>query len=77
MKVPDTAFNISEIFDDVSKNFVSMDKSQLLKLPKKILFEIITNKNLLVSSEDDLFDFIIELFDKSEDKNNEIGLIDF
>ena len=65
-------FNCSNIIDFISSHFYSLDKNKIKKLPKTVIYSIISNQKLKLESEDSLLDFIQELF---EDDDKEI--IDF
>lgn len=74
----------STIIDFISSNFYSIDRTSLLKYPKKVLLSIISNKNLQLESEDSLFDFINEIysneyseFSVNEEPENNINIINF
>lgn len=64
-------FDSNQIIDIISSNFFQIDGKKLLQLPIPILYSIISNKNLKVSNEDSLFDFINAIF-KEEQKNENI-----
>lgn len=59
-----------EIINAISSHFYSIDQEKLKKLGKPILFEIISNENLKIESEDSLFDFINELFNDDNYESN-------
>ena len=74
--------SFEEIFDDLSNNFdymryinfisshfYSIDHNKLVKLPKSLLYSIISNKKLRITSEDSLLDFVTEIF--KNDENDE------
>lgn len=65
-------YEFSEIIDFLSKNFYLLDKNELLKLNKSILFSIISNDHLTIENEDILLDFINQIF-KVKNHKNEIG----
>lgn len=68
----------SKIIKYISSNFYRIEENKLLTIPAKILFSIIFDENLVIESEDSLFDFINKLF--SEEKVNddeEINIISF
>ncbi|KAK8891019.1 hypothetical protein M9Y10_028222 [Tritrichomonas musculus] len=64
-----TEFSYSDLIDFISSHFFSIDQSKLIKMPKSILFSIISNKKLRITSEDSLLDFITEIF--KNDENDE------
>lgn len=64
-------FNYSSIIDKISSHFYSIDSFKLLKLPKSILYSIISNKNLKIKSEDSLLDFINRIFSNNTNEDNE------
>lgn len=67
-----------ELFDSISTNFCNLDKEKLISLPTRVLYKVITNEHLKITSEDSLLDFINELFESKEKvENNELGLIEF
>lgn len=55
-------FSFKSIIEFLSSNFCSIDQKDLLKLPKSILFTIISNDHLVLKDEDSLFDFIQQIF---------------
>lgn len=57
--------------DTISSHFYEIDRNKLFQLPKKILYEIISNNNLKIESEDSLFDFINELFHEENEEQDE------
>lgn len=65
-------------FDIISGHFTSIEETKLLKLPKSILYSIISNTHLTITSMDSLFDFITKIFknDEIEEKSN-LNLISF
>lgn len=69
-------FREDECIKFISKNFYKYEKVNLLKLPKTILYSIISNKELIIQSEDYLFDFINELF-SSNSNESEIDITTF
>lgn len=66
---PMLKINHEQLLDEIAESFSSLERSELLEVPKSILYQIISNKNLKVLSEDDLFDFIIDAFDKNDVNN--------
>lgn len=74
-KIPSTFQVLDELnlIDILSTRFYSINPDLLKKLPLHILYQIISNKNLRLENEDNLFDFIQMIFkDKynDEDKQN-------
>ena len=71
----------------MARYFYSIDQDKLLQLPKSILYEIITNKNLKLRDEDMLIEFIQKVYstyseyfdDEDEEKDDEekINIISF
>lgn len=60
---------LTNLIEPISKNFDKIDKNLLKKMPKPILFSIISNEQFNISSEDSLFDFITDLFDEVDEKS--------
>lgn len=83
------AFNYKSVINYLASHFYSIDQDKLLRLPKSIIYKIITNKNLKLKDEDSLIDFIQKIFsdsqygDEEEDNSKEeedeekIGIISF
>lgn len=65
-----SGFDYQSLFDYISSHFYLIDQEKLLKLPKLILYSIISNEKLKLYDEDSLYDFINSIFSK-EDSNNE------
>lgn len=68
----------SSIINSISSNFYTINQNKLLSLPLRIVHSIISNENLVIESEDSLFDFIQKLFSsrkgvKSEEKEFDIA----
>lgn len=61
-------FNYSAIIDLISSHFYSIDKNKLKRLPKTVIYSIISNPNLQLDTEDSLFEFIDELFENKDDQ---------
>ena len=61
----------------ISNNFYKYDKTELLKLPKTILYLILSNKGLVIQSEDFLFDFINDIFASNANEDPEIEISSF
>lgn len=59
-------FNEKQAIEYISNHFYSIDPEDLKNLPKPILYSIISNKQLIIESEDSLFDFITDLFEDEE-----------
>lgn len=73
-------FNYSKIIDNVASHFYSIHFEKLTKLPKSILYSIISNPHFKIESEDWLFDLINTIFKdgKNEDDENEnYSIIEF
>lgn len=73
-------FNFSSIIDLISSQFYLIDTTKLMKLPKRILYLIIKNKNLKIYNEDRLFNFINSIFysnNNNEEDNDSYTIIDF
>ena len=74
-------FDISEVFDEMAKKFDLIDKKCLKNLPKSVIYTVISNKNLVVESEDSLFDFVMDVFESDEsekcEENDEYNLMLF
>ena len=69
-------FHQQQIFDFISANFSQIDESKLLKLPKRVLYSIISNEKIKVKNEDWLFDFIQKIYstNNSFDTKEEISI---
>lgn len=61
----------------ISNNFYKYDKTELLKLPKTILYLILSNEGLVIQSEDFLFDFINDIFASNTNEDPEIEISSF
>lgn len=76
-------FNYPNIVDFISSHFYMLKPNQLIGLPKSLLLKLLSNKNLLVESEDSLFSLIQSIFTKSNDDTTffeedfEYDIIDF
>lgn len=75
-------FNYTNIIDYLSNHLYLFKTSQLLSLPKSLLYKLISNPNLLVESEDSLLTLIQSLFTKSDhnstfSEDTEYDLLDF
>lgn len=73
--------NLIPEYDDcltyISKNFYKIDRSKLLQLPRSLLYSIITNPNLQLKNEDQLFDFVQEKFSKKTVLDDDFDIISF
>lgn len=65
-------FSFSDIIDFVASRFYSIDQKELKKLPKSILYSIISSDHLTLESEDSLLDFIHQIFDNHDGENLKI-----
>ncbi|KAK8888408.1 hypothetical protein M9Y10_039478 [Tritrichomonas musculus] len=63
--------NENQAIEYISSHFYSIEQSDLAKLPKSILYSIISHDKLVIESEDSLFQFINELFDDEEEESDE------
>ena len=72
-------FNYQSIIDFISSHFYLINKNDLLKIPKTILYTIISNPNLKIDSEDSLFELIQKIFyfESSQNGINDISIISF
>lgn len=68
-------FDYSKAIDFISSHFYSIEEERLKKLPKTVLYSIISNSNLKIKSEDWLFDFINQIF--KEDASGSISITEF
>lgn len=59
------------IFDLIASHFYTIEKTKLLKLPKTILYSILSNKNLILKNEDSLLDFIDQIFANPKSNKND------
>ena len=66
-----TFFNYSDTIDKIANYFYAADSKELKQLQKPVLYSIICNSNLQITSEDSLFDFINEIF-TNEGENDDI-----
>lgn len=64
-------FDYMRYINFISSHFYSIDHNKLVKLPKSLLYSIISNKNLKIESEDSLLDFINDSFYKDEEEEEE------
>lgn len=64
-------FDVSSTIDFISNNFYLIDISNILQLPKEILYTIISNKKLRIESEDSFFDFINKYIENNPDISEE------
>lgn len=72
--------NYSNIINYIASHFYSIDESKMLSLPIEIVYSIILNSNLVVESEDSLFEFIIKLFNGErlqEQEDQGIDIVSF
>ena len=70
--------NNQEIVDFISSHFYSIEKTKLLKLPKSILYSIISNQHLKLKDEDSLLDFINQIFIGEKNSNDDfLNIISF
>lgn len=53
---------IQQIISFISSHFNDLDKERIRHLPAEILEKILGNKNLQISDEDSLFDFVLSLY---------------
>lgn len=73
-----SSFNYQSLFDSVSSHFYSIDQTKLLQMPIHVLYSIISNKHLKLSSEDSLYDFINKIYENNEfDDENHIKKYEF
>lgn len=56
-------FNFSSLIENISKNFYSIEPSEILKLPRTIQYSIITNPHLQIKTEDSFLDLICQIID--------------
>ena len=66
----------TNIIDFIASHFYEIEESKLVLLPIEILHAIILNDNLVVESEDSLFEFIRKVFNDKED-DCEYGITSF
>ena len=55
----------------IASHFYMIETEKLLKIPKQILFLIISNEHLILKDEDSLLDFIDKLFENEDEKEEE------
>lgn len=71
-------FNFSNIIDFISSHFYSIDEEKLVRLPKSILYLIISNQQLKIESEDSLLNFIEIIFlEENDEKGEKLTINDF
>lgn len=70
-------YNYPDILNYISKNFSTIKKNKLIKLPRSILYQIINSEHLQIESEDSLFDFIQKVFLTDETTEDDYTLPDF
>lgn len=56
------------VIDYIASHFYMIEEEKLLKIPKNILYLIISNEKLQLKDEDSLLDFIDKLFDQNDDE---------
>ena len=71
-KISQFNFQNNDCIEFIATNFYQYEKLKLIKLPKQILFLIISNDKLMIKNEDVLFEFINELFKSNESNIFEI-----
>lgn len=59
-------FNYTNIINFISSHLYLIESNQLIHLPKSLLYSLISNPNLKVKSEDPLFNFIHDIFAKTD-----------
>lgn len=71
--------DLTNFIEEISRNFYSISKEKLKKLPLTVLYSIISHPDLRVTDEDSLFIFINEIFEFNQqfDKLNEIDITSF
>lgn len=70
--------NYPSIIKYISSHFYVIDKSKIKQLPLCVIYSIISNENLVIESEDSLFEFVKDLFkEKRNEDENEIDEISF
>ncbi|KAK8845251.1 hypothetical protein M9Y10_021444 [Tritrichomonas musculus] len=67
----------SKIIENISSNFCSIDQNKLLRLPKSVLYSILSNDHLKIQNEDSLFDFIKEIFLNDAEYSDELNIASF
>lgn len=67
-----TEFDLSSLVTFIASHFYSIDQGEFLKLPRKIQYMIISNRELLIESEDWLFDIISQIIESQSDEFNNI-----
>lgn len=63
--------NCSGIINYISSHFYDIDESKVKELPLCTVYSIISNENLVIESEDSLYEFIKELFKERRENENE------
>lgn len=61
----------SSIVQFIAGKFETINKQELKKVSKSILYSILTSDKLKIENEDELKDFIDDIFSNSDDENNE------
>lgn len=71
-------FDYSKAINFVSSHLYSINDQRLKKLPKTVLYSLISNANLKIRSEDWLFDFINQIFKGNKrESEEEISISEF
>ena len=70
-------FDFSNIINNISSNFYSVDQNEFLKLSRRIQYMILSNPNLQIKSEDSLLDLVLQIIEKEEKDGEEIDNISF
>lgn len=67
---PNDYVNCDQIIERIAQNFFIIDENNLIKLPKTILFLIISNDKFRSKNEDSLFDLIIRKLDSNDEDDS-------
>lgn len=75
-------FEDNDCIQFIAENFYKYEKIKLFKLPKIVLFHVISSDKLTIKNEDELFEFITELFQSNNhkfdtDEENKIDITSF
>lgn len=70
-------FEYTNIIDFIAQHFYLVDKNELLKNSKTIIYSIISNPKLILDNEDSLFDLINQMYENDDNSDSEISITRF
>lgn len=70
-------FDYKKTIESISGRLYSIDEEKLKKLPKPILYSILSSPHLRIKSEDWLFDFIQQIFNENESDSEIFNITSF